>query len=60
MLYWAAIFLIVSLVAAVFGFGGLAATSVGIAQFLFFIFIIGFIISIVLHLMKGIDKKTGI
>jgi len=38
MLYWASIFFIIALIAAVFGFGGIASTSVGIAKVLFFIF----------------------
>jgi uncharacterized membrane protein YtjA (UPF0391 family) len=36
MLGWAVTFLIIALVAAVFGFGGIAAASAGIAKFLFF------------------------
>ena len=36
MLYWALMFLIVALVAALFGFGGIAGTAAGIAQVLFF------------------------
>ena len=35
MLYWSLMFLIVALVAAVFGFGGIASTAAGIAQILF-------------------------
>lgn len=58
MLYWAAIFFIIALIAAVFGFGGIAATSAGIAQFLFFLFIIGFVISLVLHFARAVDRKT--
>ena len=35
MFYWAAVFLIVALVAAVFGFGGIAGVSAEIAWILF-------------------------
>ena len=35
MLGWAVVFLIIALVAAVFGFGGIALASVGIAKVLF-------------------------
>ena len=35
MLYWALMFLVVALVAAMFGFGGIASTATGIAQILF-------------------------
>jgi uncharacterized membrane protein YtjA (UPF0391 family) len=40
MLRWAVIFLVVALVAAVLGFGGIAGAAVGIAKFLFVLFII--------------------
>ncbi|MGB3038959.1 MAG: DUF1328 domain-containing protein, partial [Methyloceanibacter sp.] len=36
MLYWALVFLIVALVAAALGFGGIAGASAGIAKILFF------------------------
>jgi uncharacterized membrane protein YtjA (UPF0391 family) len=47
MLGWAVIFLIIALVAAVFGFGGIAAASAGIAKLLFAIFLVLFIISLI-------------
>jgi uncharacterized membrane protein YtjA (UPF0391 family) len=40
MLHWAAVFFIIALVAAVFGFGGIAASAVGIAKILFFVFLV--------------------
>lgn len=46
MLYWAAVFLVIALVAALFGFGGIAGTSMGIAKILFFVFLILFVISL--------------
>lgn len=58
MLYWAAVFFIIALIAGVFGFGGVASASAGIAQILFFIFLVVFISSLVLHFAKGVDKKT--
>ena len=39
MLSWAITFLIIALIAAVLGFGGLAGTAVGIAKILFFVFL---------------------
>jgi uncharacterized membrane protein YtjA (UPF0391 family) len=48
MLHWAVVFLIVALIAAIFGFGGLAGTAAGIAKFLFVLFVILFLISLVL------------
>ncbi|MBP7064765.1 DUF1328 domain-containing protein [Ferrovibrio sp.] len=53
MLYWAVVFFILALVAGLFGFGGLAATAGGIAQILFFIFLVLFLISLVYSLLTG-------
>jgi len=39
MLGWAITFLIIALIAAVLGFGGIAAASAGIAKLLFFVFL---------------------
>ncbi len=50
MLYWAAVFFIIAILAAIFGFGGIAEASMGIAQVLFFIFIVLFIVSLILGL----------
>jgi uncharacterized membrane protein YtjA (UPF0391 family) len=47
MLGWAVVFLIIALVAAVFGFGDIAAASAGIAKLLFFIFLVLFVISLI-------------
>jgi uncharacterized membrane protein YtjA (UPF0391 family) len=53
MLKLALFFLIVSLVAALFGFTGIAAAAAGIAKILFFIFIALFVILLVAGLMLG-------
>ena len=39
MLGWAVTFLIIALIAALLGFGGIAAASAGIAKFFFFVFL---------------------
>ena len=39
MLYYAAVFLVVALIAALFGFGGIAVGAAEIAKILFFIFL---------------------
>ena len=39
-LRWAVIFLIIALVAALFGFTGIASAAAGIAKFLFFLFLV--------------------
>ncbi len=40
MLHYAVVFFVIALIAAVFGFGGIAAGAVGIAKVLFFVFLI--------------------
>jgi uncharacterized membrane protein YtjA (UPF0391 family) len=40
MLHWAAVFLVIALIAALFGFGGIAAGAASIAKVLFVLFII--------------------
>ena len=52
MLRWALIFLIVALVAAVFGFGGISAGAAGIARILFGLCLAVFVVSLVLGLMR--------
>ena len=52
MLRWTLIFLVVALVAAVFGFGGIAAASGGIARLLIFIFLILFVASLLSGLIR--------
>lgn len=47
MFYWAFVFLLVALVAAIFGFGGIAATASGMAQILFVVALILFVVSVV-------------
>jgi uncharacterized membrane protein YtjA (UPF0391 family) len=51
---YAAIFLFVALVAAVFGFGAIASAAAGTAKMLFFVFIAGFILT----LLIGLFRKT--
>jgi uncharacterized membrane protein YtjA (UPF0391 family) len=50
---WALTFLIVALVAAVLGFGGIAGFAVEIAQLIFYVAIILLVISVVVGLMRG-------
>jgi len=47
MLYWALMFLVVALVAAIFGFGGISSAATGIAQVLFVIAIVMFLVSLI-------------
>jgi uncharacterized membrane protein YtjA (UPF0391 family) len=52
MLHYAVVFLVVALIAAVFGFGGIAAGAVEIAKILFFIFAFMAIITFVVSLVR--------
>jgi uncharacterized membrane protein YtjA (UPF0391 family) len=54
MLQWALAFFIIALIAAVFGFGGIAVAAAGIAKILFFIFLVLFLIALVSGLMRRV------
>jgi uncharacterized membrane protein YtjA (UPF0391 family) len=51
LLYWAVVFLVIALVAAVLGFGGVAGTAMAGAQMLFWFAIVLFVISLVWGLL---------
>lgn len=53
MLKWALIFFVVALVAALFGFGGIAAGAAGIGKILFFGFLILAGIALIGGLLRG-------
>jgi uncharacterized membrane protein YtjA (UPF0391 family) len=53
MLGWALTFLIIALIAAVLGFGGIAGLSIEIAKIIFVVAIILFLISAIFGLMRG-------
>lgn len=53
MLRWAMGFLLLAFVAALFGFGGLAVASAGIAKTLFVLFLVVFLITLALGLAAG-------
>jgi len=52
MLYWALVFFIISIIAAVFGFTGIAVAAAGVAKILFYLFLILFIIALIFG-MRG-------
>ena len=52
MLHYAVVFLVIALVAALFGFGGIAAGAVEIAKVLFFIFVILAIVTFIFGLIR--------
>ena len=52
LLYWAVVFLVVALVAAVLGFGGVAGVAMEGARHLFWVAIVLFIVALVGGLMR--------
>lgn len=52
MLHWALMFLVVAIIAAIFGFGGIVNVAVDIARILFFVFLVLFVISGIAGLMR--------
>ena len=59
MLQLAAVFFVIALVAAIFGFGGIAAGAVEIGKILFFIFLVIFIVTFVLGIMRSYAHPVG-
>ncbi|MBL8532096.1 MAG: DUF1328 domain-containing protein [Hyphomonadaceae bacterium] len=59
MLGWAIGFFIAAVVAAVFGFGGLASTFTGIAVLLFWVFLALFVLSVIAGLFRGGAHAAG-
>lgn len=54
MLHYALVFLLIAILAAVFGFGGIAVAAAGIAKILFFLFLIAFVISLIMHASRRV------
>lgn len=52
MLYWALVFLIIAIIAALLGFGVITAVAIGIAKILFIIFVILFIVTLISALAR--------
>ncbi|MGH8337423.1 MAG: DUF1328 domain-containing protein [Rhodoferax sp.] len=52
MLHYAVVFLVIALIAALFGFGGIVAGAVEIAKILFFIFVVMAIITFLAGLLR--------
>jgi len=52
MLRWAVIFFVIAIVAAVLGFGGIAAGASEIARILFFIFLLVFVVTLFMGVVR--------
>lgn len=52
MLKWALIFLVIALIAAVFGFGGIAGAATDIAVILFWVAVIIFVLMLIMNFAR--------
>jgi len=52
MLHYAVVFFSIAIVAAIFGFGGIAAGAAEIAKVLFFIFLVLFVVSLLVGIFR--------
>ncbi|HEX7943106.1 MAG TPA: DUF1328 domain-containing protein [Phenylobacterium sp.] len=59
MLGWALTFLVVALIAGLLGFTTVAGAAMGIAKILFWVFLILFAVSLVMHLVRGRGIGSG-
>ena len=59
MFRYAIVFLLLAIMAAVFGFGGLATRSAGIAKILFFVFIVIFLVALTTG-TRGGRRRSGV
>ena len=54
MLYWSLVFLLVAVIAGVFGFTGIYLAAAGIARILFVLFLVLFVVSLI---SGGISRR---
>ena len=52
MLHYAVVFFVIAFIAALFGFGGIAAGAAEIAKLLFFVFLVLFVASLLMGLVR--------
>lgn len=52
MLRWALLFLVVAIVAGIFGFAGVMVAAAGIAKLLFYVFLVLFLVSLAMSLVS--------
>ena len=58
MLSWALTFLVIAIIAAVFGFGGIAAGAATIAKWIFLLFLILFLVAAIGGAVRGRAPKV--
>ncbi len=59
MLGWAIAFFLIAIVAAIFGFGGIAGGAATIAQILFVLFVTLFLASLIMNFVRGSSKSVA-
>jgi uncharacterized membrane protein YtjA (UPF0391 family) len=59
MLGWALTFLVVALIAGLLGFTSVAGAAMGIAKIVFFVFLVMFVVSLIMHLVRGRGVGPG-
>ena len=52
MLYWSLVFLAIALIAALFGFGGIAASAAFVSKILFITFLVAFAVTFIVGLAR--------
>lgn len=52
MLRWAIAFFVIAIIAAIFGFGGIAVAAAGVAKLLFFVFLVLFLVALLGGLVR--------
>jgi uncharacterized membrane protein YtjA (UPF0391 family) len=57
MLYYTLVFLVVALIAGALGFGFVAFAAAGIAKICFFIFLVMFLVTLVMHIGSGTSRS---
>lgn len=58
MLRWALIFLVLGLVAALFGFTSIAGAAIGIAKILFYVFLALFLIALLIGMTSTSGRRS--
>jgi uncharacterized membrane protein YtjA (UPF0391 family) len=52
MLRWALLFLVVAMVAGIFGFAGVMVAAAGVAKLLFYVFLVLFVVSLAMSVVS--------
>ena len=53
MLRWALVFLVIALIAATLGFTGIYVAAAAVAKLLFYVFLVLFVVSLIMHMARG-------